>query len=420
MPDTTLDPPFPAYSGEAPFVFVSYAHKDAAAVFPELCQLRDAGYRVWYDEGIDPGHEWPEAIADALGRAAHFLVFLSPAAVASRNVKNEIHLALQRDKPFLAVYLCETELPPGLQLSISSIQAVLKYRTSASNYRRSLERALPAALRETPARQPGPAAGTVPASPPALSSVGPVLGRPWTVPDLGLELVPIAAGSFMMGSENGAPDEKPVHAVRISRAFWMGKYEVTQGEYEAITGKAPSRLKGARNPVETVSWHDAVGFCRALTQRELAASRLPVGYEYRLPTETEWEYACRAGTTGDYAGNVDDMAWYDDTPDTKIVLRRGAKAHEVGTKKANPWGLYDMHGNVWEWSLDWYDESYYGRSPGTDPVNGQAASGRVVRGGGWNSSSWFVRSAYRGWFGPGDSGDDLGFRACLAPRCAGQ
>jgi hypothetical protein len=148
MPDTELEPPFQAYSGDGPFIFVSYSHKDAAAVFPELQELRDLGYRIWFDEGIDPGNEWPEEIANALNRAAMFLVFISSAAVASQNVRNEIYLALKLNKDFLAVHLSETELPKGLQLSISSLQAVLKHRMSSEGYRRKIKKALPDTLRE--------------------------------------------------------------------------------------------------------------------------------------------------------------------------------------------------------------------------------------------------------------------------------
>jgi formylglycine-generating enzyme required for sulfatase activity len=267
---------------------------------------------------------------------------------------------------------------------------------------------------------------------PAVSGEPPGAGSPVTVADLGMELVWVAPGSFHMGSNDGAPDEKPVHAVRISRGFWLGKYEVTQGEYEGLMGNNPSSFKGARNPVECVPWNDAVAFCGKLTEREHAAGRLPAGYVYRLPTEAEWEYACRAGSTtrfcfgedesllcqyGNYCdrSNTSNLPWKD-----KGHSDGFDKTAPVGSLKPNAWGLYDMHGNVWEWCLDWYDSGYYGRSPATDPLNAQAASSRVFRGGSWCNSAWGVRSAYRFGFRPVLTCLSLGFRACLAPRSEGQ
>ncbi len=242
-------------------------------------------------------------------------------------------------------------------------------------------------------------------------SSGPAEGETWSVPELGLALIPVAAGSFQMGSNDGAGDEKPVHSVTISKPFWMGKYEVTQGEYEALMGKNPSKFKADRNPVEKVSWNDAVSFCGKLTERERKAGRLPSGYEYRLPTEAEWEYAARGGDKGrgyKYAGadNAGDVAWYSDSS--------GKKTHPVGGKQPNELGLYDMSGNVWEWCYDWYDSDYYKQSGGSDPVNESKASDRVVRGGSWGNSAGNVRSALRYRIRLVGTDDGLGFRVCLA------
>jgi formylglycine-generating enzyme len=234
---------------------------------------------------------------------------------------------------------------------------------------------------------------------------------------LDMAFVEVLPGSFKMGSGDGSDDEKPVHEVRISKPFWIGKYEVTQVEYEKLMGKNPSRFKGARNPVETVSWEDAVAFCTKLTERERAAGRVPDAYEYRLPTEAEWEYAARGGAKSQgftYSGsnNAGDVAWYSENSDKKT--------HAVGEKKANELDLYDMSGNVWEWCLDWYDKEYYGRSPGADPVNATVASFRVIRGGSWINSSWGVRSAHRAGGRPEDTIYNLGFRAALAPQSGNQ
>ena len=155
MPGVSLPLPAIAYTGDEPFAFVSYAHRDAEVVYPEIQRLDLMGYRVWYDEGIDPGNEWPEEVAGALKRSSQVIVFVTEAAVASRNVRNEINYALKLAKPFLAIHLDETELPPGMDLQMSSIQAILKWRMDEQVYVRNLDRALPRTLGES-ARGGGP------------------------------------------------------------------------------------------------------------------------------------------------------------------------------------------------------------------------------------------------------------------------
>ena len=177
-------------------------------------------------------------------------------------------------------------------------------------------------------------------------------GQPWMVPDLGIEMVYIRPGTFMMGSPNSEEgrfdDEGPQTQVTLSQGFWLGKSEVTQGQWDALVGSDFSSFKGADRPVEQVSWDDATQFCRKLTERERAAGRLQDGYEYTLPTEAQWEYACREGMTGGDAGlgDLDKVGWYD--------KNSGNATHPVAQKHANVWGLFDMHGNVWEWCRDWY------------------------------------------------------------------
>jgi hypothetical protein len=143
MPGVNIDLPCAAYTGDEPFAFISYAHFDAETVYPEIQRLDLMGYRVWYDEGIDPGNEWPEEVAGALKRSTQFIVFVTQRAIGSRNVRNEINYALKHDKPFFAIHLAETELPPGMDLQMSSIQAIFKWRMNDQTYVRNLERALP-------------------------------------------------------------------------------------------------------------------------------------------------------------------------------------------------------------------------------------------------------------------------------------
>src|SRR5215813_2564249 len=149
MPDVDMLPPFEAYRGNEPYIFVSYAHKDGKGIFPEIKYLHDQGYRIWYDEGIDPGNEWPEEVAKALANASLFLFFISSNATNSRNVRNEINFALNNKKPFIAVHIIETQLPIGLELRMGDIQAVLKYTMSQASYSQKMLRTLPAHLRES-------------------------------------------------------------------------------------------------------------------------------------------------------------------------------------------------------------------------------------------------------------------------------
>ncbi|MCP5021590.1 MAG: formylglycine-generating enzyme family protein [bacterium] len=237
-------------------------------------------------------------------------------------------------------------------------------------------------------------------------------------------MVSIPAGSFDMGSNaaSGAPyygssATQPVHNVTISQDFWMGEHEVTQAEYQALMGSNPSYFSGPNLPVEAVDWNDARAYCTALTAQEMAAGNLATGYEYRLPTEAEWEYACRAGTTTEFnVGSdlfcADARFWSSYHSNSGCGVSNSAGTIDVGSYSANAFGLYDMHGNVWEWCLDSY--AGYGAAAVTDPfVTG--GSHRVIRGGSWYGNSRYCRSAYRGSYRPVKPSHTLGFRAVLAP-----
>jgi formylglycine-generating enzyme required for sulfatase activity len=238
----------------------------------------------------------------------------------------------------------------------------------------------------------------------------------------GIEFVLIPAGSFMMGATNGSSDEKPVHQVTISYAFYMGKYEVTQAQWQSVMGSNPSYFKdcGGNCPVEQVSWDDAQNFIQRLNQ-------MNDGYAYRLPTEAEWEYACRAGTTGDYAGDPDAIGWYyANSGDARLSgnwnydksKANNNRTHSVGTKLPNAFDLFDMHGNVWEWCQDWYHDSYNGApTDGSAWVSGGEQQSRVLRGGSWYFHTSFSRAANRGYRTTLDPrGFSNGFRVVAVAR----
>jgi formylglycine-generating enzyme required for sulfatase activity len=232
-------------------------------------------------------------------------------------------------------------------------------------------------------------------------------------------MVPIPAGTFLMGSNapNSAPyynglDQQPVHQVTISYPFWMGRHEVTQAEYQTMMGANPSYYPGASRPVERVSWHNARAYCAALTAQQ--AGNLPAGYDYRVPTEAEWEYACRAGTTTEFHYGPDlfcNQARFGFSEHSNSSCN-STDTVPVGNHAPNAFGLYDMHGNVWEWCLDSY--APYTSAAVTDPfVTGGLE--RVSRGGGHYSASYNCRSAVRRNNGPGYMDVGLGFRVVLAP-----
>ena len=236
----------------------------------------------------------------------------------------------------------------------------------------------------------------------------PHVGEAFAIPGLELPMAPLAAGTFTMGSpvsEIGHRADETPHRVTLTRPFWLGRTPVTQAQYEAVAGSDPAHFKGAALPVESVSWTDAMAFCRSLTQRERAAGRLPAGYAYTLPTEAQREYACRAGTGGPYAGELAAIAWYSGDSDDQ--------PHAVGEKQPNAWGLYDMQGNVWEWCLDWY--APYSDEAATDPGGPSRGDARVYRGGAWFHSRDLCRSAYRYKLDPATRASLLGFRIALSP-----
>jgi formylglycine-generating enzyme required for sulfatase activity len=234
---------------------------------------------------------------------------------------------------------------------------------------------------------------------------------------IGMKLVLVPKGTFMMGSpeseEGRDKNDETQHEVTISKDYYLGVYEVTQAQYEKVMGKNPSHFQGAKVgnenadlPVEKISWDDAVEFCKKLSD---LPEEKKVGRVYRLPTEAEWEYACRAGSKTAYSfddeeGLLPEYGWF--------KRNSSDRTHTVGLLEPNAWGLYDMHGNVREWCSDWYVE--YSQGAVSDPTGPKEGSDRVHRGGGWNSGAADCRSAYRGGSTPGDRFYSLGFRLALS------
>ncbi len=267
----------------------------------------------------------------------------------------------------------------------------------------------------------------------------------WGVDDLGaysevvvggvaLKMAWIPPGRFLMGSpatENGRLESELEHTVELTRGYWLGRYPVVQEEWKAVMGNDPSYHEGERLPVEQVSWEDSMAFCLRLTAIAREAGVMEQGWEFRLPTEAEWEYACRGEKGRGKAFNSGSDCALPEGEDPALV-RLGwfdgnseGRTHSVGQKAPNDWGLYDMHGNVWEWCLDhcdWVD----GRGVVTntyvdgvrDPVSVEGA-GRVLRGGGCGNRAGRCRSAYRFVNDPGICYGDFGFRLAAGPAVAG-
>ena len=250
-----------------------------------------------------------------------------------------------------------------------------------------------------------------------------------------LKLVKIKAGTFMMGSpedELGRSVDEKLHQVTLTKDYWLGKYQVTQAQWKAVMDYNLSDFKGYNRPVENVSWDDAKSFCDKLNKRY--AGKLPRGYKFDLPTEAQWEYACRAGTKTALnngknlifmyqpCSNLDEVGWYTENSTTidgnasffSKLFGDNRKTQPVGQKRPNNWGLYDMHGNVWEWCRDWYGD--YSNGAVTDPAGPLNGSNRVRRGGSWNNNAKLCRSAHRDYFSLGVRHNYQGFRLALVPE----
>jgi len=277
----------------------------------------------------------------------------------------------------------DCQAQPDLHAShIRLLEALFEKQIEIGEFNEEWER-VEAPRQERPVAPPPKPAPRVeaPSQPPHAGSAAYPAAAQSFIEDLNgarLEMIYVPAGRFTMGSDR-ENNEKPPHPVNVP-AYYAGKYQITQKQWKAMMGTNPSRFKGDDLPVERVSWNDAQEFCKKLQQLTKKA--------YRLPSEAEWEYACRAGTTGDYAGELEEMAWYHDNSE--------GKTHPVGQKQPNAFGLYDMHGNVWEWCEDVWHGNYKGAPyDGSSWLSEGDSSLHVLRGGSWFVNIYNCRSACR-------------------------
>jgi formylglycine-generating enzyme required for sulfatase activity len=448
-------------------IFLCHASEDKAHIREFYHRLAAIpGFEPWLDEEeLLPGQLWEEEIPRALKASDFILIFFSRNSVAKRGyVQREMKLALDslQEMPAGAIFtiparLDECEIPEpfrryhyanlfdprGFDRLVRALHHGLLERgeqvpesleTPPAHPPPSIEEedTEPAPLptsHEAPDLSPSPEsepnrASEPPADQPRRDSSAarpddtPAIIQPSLLPQtftntIGMKFVLIPAGTFTMGSPDSDTDaysdEKPAHQVTISQPFYMGTCEVTQAQWKAIMGDNPSSFKGDDNrPVEEVSWEDAQQFIQKLNEREGVT-------RYRLPTEAEWEYAARAGTTTRYSFGNDvsllaTYGWYYDNSGVRFIFF-GGSTKSVGQLRPNPWGLYDMHGNVREWVQDWYGP--YSAAPVTDPSGPATGAHRVIRGGSWGVTARYARSAARGGSPPGLRRGHLGFR-CLS------
>ena len=446
-------------------IFLSYANVDLLRVQPLIQALQQHGWSVWWDQTLLPGQTYSRVIQKALDEARCVIVVWSEASIERPWVWDEATNGQNRSI-LIPAMIDEVRAPlgfgsiqaarlngwqgeldhPGFSRLIQGVTALigsptpevdeLEVESDIPDTAEELPPIIPVQLEAPEPIRPEPVEPepiesqpiqhhrTAPGVSKQLFISGAVVvvvavlayfyfvrPEPKTITNsIGMTFALIPAGKFQMGSEgpNADEDENPVHPVRISQAFYLGTTEVTQEHWKAIMGKDnnPSDFKGDDLPVETVSWNDTQKFVRQLNAKE-------GGGKYRLPTEAEWAYAARAGTTtaysfGDDASELGKYAWYD--------VNSGGKTHPVGQLKANGWGLHDMHGNVWEWVQDWYGRytAATAGDPAVDPTGPAEGAYRVLRGGGWADLARYCRSSGRYRFDPGRRLPFVGFRVLRA------
>jgi formylglycine-generating enzyme required for sulfatase activity len=381
-----------------PKVFISYSRKDAQMM--EELRAHMAGTKslldLWADPEIRTGTEWEKVLWTNFHASDLIILLVSSSFLSSEYVGKELAAALKRHEAGEAILVpvlirhCEwADTPLGrLQMLCAKKPVYGHGREEADRDEAwvSVVREIKRFAVELAEKRVAAPKVEAPRSAPAI-----IIHRPGDTTEIGgLPYVWIPPGKFLMGAsedDTEAEDrERPQHEVTITKGFWLGKTPVTQEAYEHAMGVNPSNFQGPGRPVECVSWNDAQAYAKK------------VGLH--LPTEAEWEYAARAGTTGSRYGELDKIAWFGGNS--------GGGTHDVGLKDANEFGLHDMLGNVWEWVEDFFGE--YGSGPATDPQGPKAGTLRVLRGGSWSHYPGHARASCRYRHGPGLQFDVVGFR----------
>jgi formylglycine-generating enzyme required for sulfatase activity len=375
-------------------IFISYANADRGKAKDIAEALVEQGFSVWWDRSILPGKTYDTVIENALDTANCIIVLWSHKSVSSDWVRTEASEGKQRG--ILIPVLIERDVRIPIEFRRMQAADLIDWAGKLPHPGFDmLLNAIAGILGRPLLVQPGQKANKVREPEKVHISIEEQEKLAKQFNSIGMKFILIPAGEFYMGSEED--EEEPVHKVKINNPFYLGTYPVTQREWKAVMGDNPSKFKGDDLPVEQVSWNDIQEFIKKLNEKEDTD-------KYRLPSEAEWEYACRAGTTtkysfGDSESELGDYAWYLDNA--------GDKTHPVGRKKPNSWGLYDVHGNVWEWVQDSWHSNYNGA-----PNDGSAweSGGGVFRGGSCSDYARRCRSAVRLRFDPRFRGSVLGFR----------
>ena len=399
-------------------IFISYAREDRSRIEPLARSLEELGWSVWWDWTIPVGKTWRQVISEELEAAACVVVAWSDKSIKSNWVIEEAEEGSAKN--ILAPVLIADVRPP---MGFRQIQAASLVNWRGEPDDPELKKLLHAveSILGPPKRkekaEPVVPPKALPKKPPISQSTIQPLHESVLTNSIGMEFVLIPEGSFTMGSRMTSKElvdrfggekewyewEKPHHAVKIERPFYLQTTPVTQGQWQRVMGNNPSNFKdcGDDCPVEQVSWKDGQAFTKKLNQAEKTK-------DYRLPSEAEWEYSCRAGSEtefffGDDAERLGEFAWYSRNSEKRT--------HPVGEKKPNDWGLHDMHGNVWEWvEDDWHDTYKKGPDDGSAWIDKPRGIYRVVRGGGWGDDARYCRSATRRSGRPGNHVGNEGFR----------